>query len=173
MKCGQMPSNATGIKTIPSVLESHGYRTASFGKTHLPYGADGFEVNNQDGSEMDLGLGFPQLMNLDKIEPGGTVKMNLGSRFPEGAFYRPELVAKNAIEWLGSVGEDNFFLRISFLQPHTPVVVPEPYASMYHDIDFDSDIMPDADLSYFERRFADFLGLSSIPPEKRKQMIIF
>jgi len=158
------------LETIPSVLEKQGYRTASFGKTHLPYGMEVFEVNDQEGSEMDLGLGVEQLQGLDKITANGPIRQNLGSRFPENTFYKPEMAAKNSIEWLKNVGDEPFFLRVSFLQPHTPVVVPDQYASLYDHINFDTEIMPTDHLSCYEQHFAKLLALPTIPPEKRKQM---
>ena len=44
------------VTTFPEVLAQAGYRTANFGKTHLPAQMRPFQLDDQDGSKMNMGL---------------------------------------------------------------------------------------------------------------------
>ncbi len=155
--------------TIPDVFEANGYRTASFGKTHLPRDMKAFEVNNQDGSEMDCGLG-KDIFSIEKISGKGEIRQNLGSIFPEGKEYTPEHVAKNAIAWLKENKEQPFFLRVSLLQPHTPVLVKEAFKDLYKEHDFTSEWHGTQAASKYEKRFVEWLASDTISEEDLLRM---
>ena len=50
---------------------------------------------------------------------------------PQGRQRRADAVMDDAIEWLGTVGESQFFLWAHLYDPHRPYEPPEPYASTY------------------------------------------
>ena len=73
--------------TIPQVLEREGYRTASFGKTHLPSQMRPFRLDRQEGSEMTLGLSRDEIKSLDKVMPKGDFSFNAASIYPRDEYY--------------------------------------------------------------------------------------
>ncbi len=156
--------------TYTKVLERHGYKTANFGKTHLPNGMRVFQTMNQSGSGMDLGLG-KEAFTLEKITPTGPIVQNLGSVFPGARKYGPEKIKENAIEWLEENKDKGpFFLRLSYLQPHTPVIVQNAYKAIYENENFSGKIMPTDHLSGYEKEFAELLNLVSVEEDQRVLM---
>ncbi len=151
--------------TFPEVLAQAGYRTASFGKTHLPPQMHPFETDNQEGGEMSLGLSPAERQNLDRISPRGAFAFNAASLYPEGREYYPERVTKNALAWF-SEQDGPFFLRVSYTQPHSPIIVKPGYEKKYGDIPF-SGALPDVSgLSVFEQSFARIIALDTLTEEE-------
>lgn len=155
--------------TIPKVFARHGYKTASFGKTHLPWKMKVFQTNNSEGSEMDLGLGR-DISKIPKISAKGQIRQNLGSIFPENRKYSPEKITENAISWLEDNGDSPFFLRVSFLQPHTPVLVKQEYAHIYSDLNFSSDLKYVKNPDKYEKAFSEFLAMDTLSHDEIVQM---
>lgn len=148
--------------TIPEVLERHGYRTANFGKQHLPMGINPFGIHNPQGG--DFPAADVREYGSDIIATRG-IKSLVGGVYSSLVSYPPEQVTNNALFWMEAQKEP-YFIRISYLQPHTPVVVPEPYASMYSHVEFPIRDKVDAKLSEFERRFADNADDGNLTPEQ-------
>ncbi len=157
-------------ETFPQVLAASGYRTANFGKIHLARemlpGPDSdrtvFQHHDHGGAEMD----FWSHLGNDRVKMvrspiGG---MN-GGVYPAGEPYPPDEVMARALRWMRSV-ERPFLVRMSLLQPHTPVLPPESYIRLYSGQDPGlPEPLPDT-MSEFEKRVADIHGLDRMPREK-------
>lgn len=112
-----------------------GYRTASFGKKHyFVEGRQAFDVERGRATDSVVDAtryaAAYDMRDYDVVRYPGPQPWILGGRFPEAAERTAEAVnAGLALEWLASLGPaDRFFLRVSFNAPHTPVVVPGPFA---------------------------------------------
>ena len=141
--------------TFPEVFARHGYRTANIGKEHIPHQMQPWQYSNRDGSSnKKLAAGMDASMGL--VRPPG-MKNILGGRFPADRPYPPEQVTENALAWLGQAQEP-FMLRVSYLQPHTPVVTPAPFDTMYMNEKFPDMRLSNRGLSAFERRIAEIPG---------------
>ncbi|MDH3707952.1 MAG: sulfatase-like hydrolase/transferase, partial [Acidimicrobiia bacterium] len=87
------------------------------------------------------------------------VSMNAAT-WPDDMPYPPDGLTRNALHWLEHERPDEqpWLLRVSYLQPHTPVIPPEPWASRYDDQPWPDTFGPNDGLSTFERNFGQ------IPP---------
>lgn len=151
--------------TFPEVLAQNGYHTANFGKTHLPQELRPFEIDNHDGSSMTLGLTKEEIHALDKIMPHSGFSFNAASLYPAEKEYYPEVVTANALSWIKEQTEP-YFVRISYTQPHSPIILKRGYETLYQDYPF-SDTLPDiSHLSLFERSFANAIGLNTLSKEE-------
>jgi choline-sulfatase len=126
---------AAGTRFLTWVFEDAGYRTASFGKKHyFCEGRQAFSV--EQGRATDEVVDATRYRrghraaDFDAVVYPGPQSWILGGRFPGKIAETAE--ARNvdlALDWLGSLQRgDAFFLRVSLNAPHTPVVVPEPFA---------------------------------------------
>lgn len=151
--------------TFPEVLRDAGYRTASFGKTHLPLAFSPFELDDGTGGEMSLGLSQEARKSLPRVTPGGIDSMNIASLYPAEQEYYPEQVTRHALAWMARQ-EGPYFVRISYLQPHTPVIVKRGYEALYADRPFSGKAPDLSGLSQFERAFADALKMEALSEEE-------
>ena len=146
--------------SLPEVFASAGYRTASLGKTHLPNRYQPFREYDPVGSGMRLMLDELSAKEMDVIttETGGVV----GGRWPDEHPYPPEQLTQATVNWLDQV-DSSFFLRVAYLQPHTPVITPERFRAekqspLYQDLT-QLPLTP----SQFEARFAELGAGKSLP----------
>jgi choline-sulfatase len=158
--------------TFPEVFAGSGYQTANFGKIHVARemspgqnpDREVFQQHNGQGG----GMGFWSHLGDDGVQMirspiGG---MN-GGVYPDCEPYPPDKVTANALRWIRSA-EGPFLVRISLLQPHTPVLPPEGFVRLYQDQDPGlPEPLPDT-MSEFEKRVADIHGLDRMPPEELK-----
>jgi len=152
----ELPNDVT---TFPEVFAAAGYRTVNFGKVHVPHGLQAWQQSDGRGGGMNelIKAADPDA----KIAPSG-VPTYIGGRMKPGLPYPPDAVFDNAEQWLADEAGDAdlgqpWFMRVSVLQPHTPVVPPERWAGRYAGL-FDGGSQPRLDASKFERRFAEVLG---------------
>lgn len=138
--------------TVAELLAKNGYRTGYVGKWHVGMEDGpldrGFDVVRVTDDDPDTGHG--NWMGTVERDPS-----TVFSRFPDAArtegqwprrpraLYTAEAsqveaipaqtVAEHAKQLLDELSRSQqpFFLVVSFLEPHWPHVVPEPYASMY------------------------------------------
>ena len=155
--------------SFPEVLAQNGWHTASFGKTHLPPELQPFEINREAGGEMTLGLSREEAKALPRISPRGAFSFNAASLYPEGKDYYPEIVTKNALDWIGGQTEP-FFVRVSYMQPHSPIIVKRGYEKVYEDLPFSGRLPDISGLSEFERSFAAIIALDTLSEEEIVQI---
>jgi arylsulfatase A-like enzyme len=116
---------------LTPAFERAGYRTASFGKIHLPMGARPFQTV---GGQM-----FPDAASWGSYAKQydhadfDVIRMRsgliIGGRFPEDPKRSAEAVSiAEARRWLAAGDSSKpYFLRLSLNLPHTPVIVPRPF----------------------------------------------
>lgn len=141
--------------TLPELFARAGYRTASFGKSHVPAALHPWQAEDQVGARMREIIGDYSARDLAAVvrPESGAI---LAGAYPEGHdSYPGGQVARNALRYLESVGDTPFFLRVSYLQPHSPIVVPTSHSGLYRDVDFGPGEMTEGSLSAFERRFLE------------------
>jgi uncharacterized sulfatase len=126
------------VRTIGQRLVDQGVHTAYIGKWHLD-ASDYFGLGVcPDG--WDARYWYDMRNYLEELTP----EDRLRSRSP--AINRdPSLTAdftyahrcsNRAVDFLNAHGSEDFFLVVSYDEPHHPFVCPEPFASMYQDYQF-------------------------------------
>jgi choline-sulfatase len=147
---------------IPEVFAEAGYVTANFGKVHIPHQLQPWMA----GEPGRIGSGFApdRRLGADQIRAPGA-PMTLGGRYPADEPYAPARNTDNALAWLTS-HDGPYFARISYLQPHTPVLPPPPYDTLYMDEDFPRRFSQSPSASLFERRFAEIVGGAELSDEE-------
>lgn len=156
------------VITFPEVLSQAGYRTANFGKTHLPPELHPFATDNPEGSDMSLGLTRSERQCLKKLSPRSAFSFNAASLYPEGRQYYPERVTSNALAWL-SEQSGPYFVRISYTQPHSPIILKRGYEEIYRNYPFRRTLPDISRLSEFEQEFARVIGLDTLTEEELVQ----
>ena len=141
---GLMPSNngawaneMSTLRHVPlagEIFRNLGYRAAYTGKWHLDgagyHGAGnpdgGFEPDWwYDGERYLTEVGLERHAEMRKASTDPAKLRELGVTFNEIWGHR---VADRAIDFLENVGEEPFFLAVSFDEPHGPFVVPPEFA---------------------------------------------
>ncbi len=150
--------------TLPAVMEDMGYRCASFGKGHVPSPIRMFSYENEEGGELTWGERIRDTEGC--IQPQGAPTM-IGGLYREGAEnYPPQKVTDNALDFLDNCPTDQpFFVRVSYLQPHTPVIPPIEYYQMYQDVPFTADAPIYEGVSGYETRFRHIVDISNLSDE--------
>jgi arylsulfatase A-like enzyme len=121
-----------GTPTLGAALRTAGYRTALIGKWHLgaglesgpeKFGFDHFYGLRVGGmtplSHKWLGEGQSALWRNDKVveEPG----------------HITDLLAREAVAWLGKESQRPFFLYLAFTSPHVPLSESEQWLDLYQN----------------------------------------
>ena len=158
--------------TFPEELAKTGYATANFGKTHLPPELKPFQLDNPEGGEMHLGITPQERKALKKITPRGGMSFNAASLYPEGKDYFPERVTQNAMAWIREQ-EGPFFVRVSYTQPHSPIIVKRGYEAVYGDYPFSGKLPDISGLSEFEQSFAKAVSLDTLTAEEIRQAKVY
>ena len=125
-----------GTPTLSASLRTVGYRTALIGKWHLgaslesgpeKFGFDDFYGVRGGGmtplNHKWLGEGKSALWRNDKVieEPG----------------HITDLLASEAVKWVGKNSQQPFFLYLAFTSPHVPLSEPEQWMGLYKNTDVD------------------------------------
>ena len=158
------------LETFPEVFARHGYCTANFGKIHLPRqmmpesdaNREVFQHHDGEGG----GMAIWQHLGEERVQmirsPSGGMN---GGIFPDDEPYPPDNVVENTLQWLSRIDEP-YFVRVSILQPHTPVLPPARFVKLYENQNLDlPKPMPDT-ASAFERRVAAVHGLQQMAREQ-------
>ncbi|MBU7003937.1 MAG: sulfatase-like hydrolase/transferase, partial [Theionarchaea archaeon] len=158
--------------TFPEVFADSGYQTANFGKIHLARemfpglnpDREVFQHHNGDGGGMQFWTHLgDEGVQMIRSPLGGMH----GGVYPDDQPYPPERVAKNALRWMRST-EGPYLVRISLLQPHTPVLPPNRYLRLYLEQDPGLPEPLPRTMSRFESLVVEIHGLTRMPPDKLK-----
>lgn len=125
------------VKTIGQRLGDHGFHTAYVGKWHLD-GGDYFGLGRcPDG--WDDEYWYDMRRYLEELSPADRVRSRWRRTNREGIredFTFGHRVSNRAIDFLEKHHDEDFFLVVSYDEPHGPNLCPRPYADMYADYQF-------------------------------------
>ena len=131
-------SNSMGLSdnalTLGQRLSDNGIATAYIGKWHLD-GGDYFGCGKcPDGWNSEYW--YDMRTYLEELSPEQRLaSRNVYSDFPaELTFGRR--CSDRAIDFLARHGSEDFFLTVSYDEPHDPFICPNPYSEMYKDFAF-------------------------------------
>ena len=128
-----MPLGA-GIKTAGEYLQQAGVHSAYIGKWHLD-GGDYFG-NGICPAGYDSDYWYDMRCYLEELSPELREYSRKEASSLEGideSFTFAHRCTERALSFLNKHGSEDFFLTVSFDEPHQPYLCPEPYASMYKD----------------------------------------
>ncbi len=137
MIANSMPLGAN-VKTIGQRLTDNGIRTAYIGKWHLD-GGDYFGLGRcPDGWDpkywYDMRNYLEELTDEERRRSRITKIMDEWD-VPQDFTYGYKC-SNRAIDFLSNYGNDEFFLVVSYDEPHDPFLCPKPYSTMYKDYEF-------------------------------------
>ena len=152
---GNNMSTHAGELFLPAILKHQGYQTAISGKLHfLPPGKDyGFEYFWSYGYEgpgklpnwpdfLEQKYGKPGRQLLDQPYPGDPLGRDIGRLSYPKEDMQSFWITDRALDFLHQRDQQKpFFLYVSYLDPHSPSHLAEPYWSM-----FDPKKMPRPDI---------------------------
>lgn len=126
-------------RTIGSRLQAAGIVAGYTGKWHL----DGFDYFGEGvcPDRWEPESWYDMRNYLDELSPEDRVRSRNPRTNDEGIpadFTFGHRVTNRAIDFLDRHRGDDFFLTVSYDEPHQPFLCPEPYASMYRDFVFPS-----------------------------------
>lgn len=127
------------VKTIGQRLHDHGIETAYIGKWHLD-GGDYFGTG-QCPEGWNENYWYDMRRYLYEMNIEDRVKSRMLKTMHENGGIKPEFTyahkcTNKAIDFLKNYTDDEFFLTVSYDEPHGPCLCPEPYASMYKGFKF-------------------------------------
>ena len=134
-------TNSSGVAdnahSIGERLQKHDIHTAYIGKWHLD-GGDYFGLGKcPDG--WDPAYWYDMKNYLDELTPEDRQRSRITETNQEGidaSFTFAHRCSDKAIHFLNQHHQEDFFLVVSYDEPHGPFLCPEPYASMYEDYEF-------------------------------------
>ena len=126
---------ALNVKTIGQRLSDKGIHTGYIGKWHLD-GGDYFGLGTApEGWDPDVWYDMrnylDELTEEERIKSRRTETMETEDILPEFTF--AHRCASRAVEFIRQHAAEDYFLVVSFDEPHGPSLCPQPYASMYKD----------------------------------------
>jgi choline-sulfatase len=158
---------AGGLTTFPEHFAANGYATRNFGKTHLPVALKPWQVDDHDGADLGNFFAGTDGDPADAVLTP-TLKAAIGGTFPGPAEFPGNRVTRNAVAWLEGpeAREAPFLVRVSYLQPHSPVLPPADYAERYRHLPWPRAIGDTPPGSVFEKQFVDALSGHALTPEQ-------
>lgn len=129
---------ADNVHTIGERLQRHGIHTAYIGKWHLD-GGDYFGLGRCPKG-WDPDYWFDMRCYLDRMSPEDRLLSRQAEAmktrdFPASFTYAHQCSDK-AVRFLEANGQDDFFLVVSYDEPHGPSLSPPPFSRMYDDYVF-------------------------------------
>ncbi|GMV93336.1 MAG: arylsulfatase [Candidatus Hydrogenedentota bacterium] len=126
--------------TLPQVLKENGYQTYLVGRNmhqHPPrkrYGYDHMVINGREDGDYEEWLSRNEPEGSGGYYGTGVMHNDWTARpwhMPE-AFHQTNWTVNEALEFLGKRDPScPYFLTVSFLAPHPPLIPPEPYMDRY------------------------------------------
>ncbi|MGD0089747.1 MAG: sulfatase-like hydrolase/transferase [Planctomycetota bacterium] len=132
-----MPLGAN-VKTVGQRLRDHGIHTACIGKWHLD-GGDYFGLGRcPDG--WDPAYWYDMRNYLEELTPAERLRSRRTetNRDPglTAAFTFGHRCSQRALDFLQKHHAEDFFLVVSYDEPHGPCLCPRPYSEMYRDYEW-------------------------------------
>jgi choline-sulfatase len=156
------------LLTFPEYFAQHGYATANFGKVHLPREMSPWMLSNEQGGSVG-GVNRQEFLEdfgeYDWIIDRNRPWIVLGGGLPAERDFAPNLIMQNALRWLDQIAGP-FLLRLSFLQPHTPVLVPKPFDKLYDPARFRDENPQHPGASLYERLLSEQMQLGYLTPQE-------
>lgn len=126
------------VKTIGQRLKDQSFHTGYIGKWHLD-GSDYFGLGRcPDGWDekywYDMRNYMDELTEEERVKSRSEKTMDGEDIAPEFTF--AHRCSDRAIDFLKNSKDEDFFLVLSYDEPHDPYLCPQPYASMYKDFEF-------------------------------------
>lgn len=138
-------TNSVGISstahTLGERLQKEGIHTAFVGKWHLD-GGDYFGLGKcppgwDEKYWYDMKCYLEELSDEDRVASRQSSSMKKRD-FPE-EFTFGHRCSQRAIDFLKNHNDEDFFLALSYDEPHDPCICPPPYPTMYQDFKFPKD----------------------------------
>ncbi len=126
------------IKTIGQRLDDNGIKTVYIGKWHLD-GGDYFGLGKCPAGWdkeywYDMRNYLEELSTKDRLR-SRNVSLNRDKNLSED-FTFGHRCSNRAIDFLARHGDEDFFMALSYDEPHHPYICPRPYSTMYQDYKF-------------------------------------
>lgn len=127
------------VKTVGQRLTDRGYHCGYIGKWHLD-GGDYFGLGKcPQGWDSDYWYDMKNY--LEELSPAGRIRSRQSAEafspdFSE-AFTYAHRCTNRAIRFLEQYRDEDFFLTVSYDEPHAPSLCPPPYNRMYTDFKFE------------------------------------
>ena len=129
---GQYPL-ADSIRTLPEMLQEHGYVTGAFGKWGLGYpGSEGDPLNQ--GFDRFFGYNCQRLGHhyypyyLWDNKQQMVLEANIGK---QKETYAPKLIQDKTLDFIEQHQDTSFFLFVPSIIPHAEMAAPEEYMAKY------------------------------------------
>ncbi|MBA4386344.1 MAG: sulfatase [Verrucomicrobia bacterium] len=126
------------VKTIGQRLRDNGLHTAYIGKWHLD-GSDYFGLGRcPDGWDMAYWYDMRNYLEELSVEERALSRKTIANKAPgvQASFTYGHRCSNRAIDFLDKHGSEDFFLVVSYDEPHGPYLCPKPYSEMYNDYKF-------------------------------------
>lgn len=126
------------VHTIGERLQDKGIHTAYVGKWHLDgtdYFGKGVCPNGWDEKYWFDGRNYLDELTIEERQQSRLAKTMEEMDISEEFTYSHRCVDR-AIDFLNNYREDDFFLTVSFDEPHGPSLCPPEYVKMYEDYEF-------------------------------------
>ncbi|MBR5742430.1 MAG: sulfatase-like hydrolase/transferase [Clostridia bacterium] len=124
--------------TIGQRLQDSGFRTAFIGKWHVD-GGDYFGTGKPSPG-WDPEYWYDMRCYLEELSENerrlSRKSALMDRRNVPAEFTFGHRVTDRALDFLGKYGDGDFFLTVSYDEPHDPALCPEPYASAFRDYAF-------------------------------------
>lgn len=168
------------IKPLPKVLaDVKGFKTATIGKVHTPRrnmwdGIIDIVNDSRYAGYYGLGPGYDEREYGVVKRPGGTPVI-LGGTYPSMDENPSKRATDAAVAWLKEAEASGtpFFLRVSHNWPHSPVLAPRPYDSLYDPADLPirfCDNVAYETRSSWDREIADLQRMHELGEDSARQM---
>ncbi|MFK8059086.1 MAG: sulfatase [Polaribacter sp.] len=127
------------VVSMPQLFKQNGYKTVSIGKVYHHGTDDKKEWTNYFEKEENSYHNPKNIALLNKLKKEGKKRLK-GPAFdfadvPDEA-YKDGRVAKNAVETLHKIKNDNFLMFVGLSKPHLPFNAPKKYWDLYDKNDF-------------------------------------
>lgn len=126
------------VKTIGQRLRDNGIHTAYIGKWHLD-GGDYFGLGRcPDGWDSEYWYDMRNYLEelSDDDRRWSRTPQIMSERVVTEEFTFGHRCSNRAIDFLEKNNGEDFFIALSYDEPHDPYVCPEPYSSMYKDYEY-------------------------------------